>query len=103
MDWLTLTLWQRDWKIVIEYWFKWYSFINLEKIPNFFNLRDLAKSYLIKETITTKFSNFMANLKTKIPFFKKSNSEKEMSRPFRSINIPFQKEKVETKTAETIS
>lgn len=87
MEGLTITFGQRNWKFVVEYGVKWYANLDLEKIPNIFNIRETIKDFLFKESIFSKVWNFF---KSKVPFFKKSQNSDTM-RTHRSVNIPLHK------------
>lgn len=106
MEGLTLSLGQRNWKIVVEYGFKGYQNLDLERLPNLFNIKDTIKGFLTKESIFSKIKKTIFNIKTKIPFFKKwQEKQKEYSnyREFKSIHIPLKKEYQEAKQTEFIS
>ena len=106
MEGLTLTIGQRNWNIVVDYGFKWFLNVDLEKIPNIFNAREFIKNNFIQETplnrVKRYFKNFVIN---NIPFFKKYKMKTETdytihreNREFRSINIPVTKTQREKAT-----
>jgi hypothetical protein len=102
MEWLTLTIGQRNGKLVLDYGFKGYTNINIEKIPNIFNVRSILQTIFVEEKMTTKISRLVKDLVKKItPFFQtewKEESEKEYTRKHRSINIPVTSKQREKQT-----
>ena len=77
MKWITLTIGQRDWKFMLDYGFKWYTNLDLEKLPNIFNIRDFVKNNLIKESPYEKTKRILASIFSKLQIFKNKNTEFE--------------------------